>query len=152
MDTVSSANAATAHLLAVKALLDPSETKGKVNGQAFNITDGNPMPFWDLCRIVWGAAGDTADPRQVTVIPPWIAYILAILAGMFYNVITLGRKSPPLNRQVVRACVNDFTYNIEKARAVLGYNPVVRTEEVLQASVRWELQRRAGESGSEKST
>ena len=147
IDTVSAENAASAHILAAKALMDPSKAHGKVDGEAFLITDGNALPFWDLCRLVWRAAGDTSDPNDATVIPAWIAYTCAVVLETLYGLFTLGKKSPPLTRHIVGFCVNDFTYNIEKARNVLGYRPVVRTQEVLEESVKWELKRRKQHSG-----
>ena len=61
IDTVYAGNAASAHVLAAKALLNPCYAPGKVDGEAFNITDSNPVPFWDLSRLVWCAAGDKWD-------------------------------------------------------------------------------------------
>jgi sterol-4alpha-carboxylate 3-dehydrogenase (decarboxylating) len=45
-------NAATAHILAAKALLNPSRASGKVDGEAFIISDGVAIPFW--YRRCWG--------------------------------------------------------------------------------------------------
>jgi sterol-4alpha-carboxylate 3-dehydrogenase (decarboxylating) len=42
---VSIENAATAHFLAAKALLDPSRASGKVDGEAFIVSDSAPDPF-----------------------------------------------------------------------------------------------------------
>ena len=145
IDTVSAENAAAAHILAAQALVNPSAAQGKVDGESFLITDGNPLPFWDLCRLVWSAAGDTSDPEDATIIPAWVAYTWALSSEVLYGLFTLGTKSPPLTRNVVNLCVNEYTYNIEKAKRVLGYRPVVRTQEVLKQSVQWELKRREGE-------
>ena len=57
-DAVSVENVARAHLLAAKALLNHQE-EPKVGGEAFNITDGDPIPFWGFERLIWRAAGDT---------------------------------------------------------------------------------------------
>jgi sterol-4alpha-carboxylate 3-dehydrogenase (decarboxylating) len=142
IDTVSARNAASAHLLAAEALMNSSGARGRVDGEAFLITDGNPLPFWDVCRIIWRAAGDTSDPKDATIIPAWIAYTWAVVLEVLYGIFTLGRKSPPLTRLVVGFCVNEFTYNVDKAKKVLGYRPVVRTQEVLKDSVEWELKHR----------
>lgn len=47
VDFVSTTNAAHSHVLAVKALVsDPNPASPKTDGEAFYITDGNPIPFW----------------------------------------------------------------------------------------------------------
>ena len=142
LDTVSAENAATAHILAAKALMDRTTAQGKVDGEAFLITDGNPLPFWDLCRMIWRASGDTSNPNDATVVPSWAAYSIATVLEVLYGLFTLGSKSSPLTRHIVGFCVNEFSYNIEKARRVLGFQPVAKTEEVLKGSVEWELKHR----------
>ena len=141
LDTVSAENGAKAHLLAAKALMEPNPAR-KVDGEAFLITDGNPLPFWDLCRMVFRAAGNSSQPEDATVIPAWLAYAFATILEVLYALFTLGRKPSPLTRLIVGFCTNEFTYNIEKSRTILGYRPVVRTEQVLRESVEWELKRR----------
>lgn len=48
IDTVSVGNAVKAHILAATILLNPDSTASRVDGETFNITDGNPVPFWDF--------------------------------------------------------------------------------------------------------
>ena len=142
-DTVSAENSATAHLLAMHALLDPKRAKGKVDGEAFNITDGHPLPFWDVQRIIWQTGGDKTELKDVKVIPSWLATSMAWIAEFAYGMIFFGTKSPELNRQAVSFCIDTNTYNISKAKTVLGYNPVKRTEEGLREATEWEMQKRA---------
>ena len=143
LDTVSAENAAAAHLLAAKALLDPQNAAGKVDGEAFHITDGNPLPFWDLARLIWRAAGDTTELKDVSIIPAWAAVAMATAAEWVFAIFTLGTKKPEMNTHVVDFCIHEYTYNIDKAKKVLRYNPVVRTEDVIKHAVDWELQKRA---------
>jgi sterol-4alpha-carboxylate 3-dehydrogenase (decarboxylating) len=142
-DFVSADNCAQAHLLAMHALLDPSKAQGKVDGEAFNITDNNPIPFWDLSRIIWRTADDQTNLENVTVIPAWVAMTMASVAEFAYGVMFFGSKSPELNRHVVIACTHTFTYDISKAQKVLGYNPIKHTEQVVKEATEWEMQRRA---------
>ena len=47
VDFVSGTNAADSHVLAVKALLsDPDPAEPRIDGEAFYITDGSPIPSW----------------------------------------------------------------------------------------------------------
>ena len=141
-DTVSAENAATAHLLAMHALLDPSKANGKVDGEAFNITDDNGIPFWDVARIIWRTAGDKTDIKDVKVIPGWAANAMAVVGELAYGLFFFGNKSPELNRHVVNFCTCNYTYDISKAKKILGYNPVKRTEENIKEATEWELNRR----------
>lgn len=84
---VSTENVANAHLLAMHALLDPLRANGKVDGEAFNIADDNPLPFWDVQRIIWRTAGDTTEIKDLTVIPAWLANTMAFAAEYAYGII-----------------------------------------------------------------
>ena len=149
MDATSASNAAHAHVLAAKALLDPSRAMGPVAGEAFNITDGNPVPFWDLSRMIWRPAGSFTPIEKVTVLPVWLAMSLAAVTEWIFFVCSLGRKKPKaMNKLVVSYCVRTHSYSIEKARKILGYNPVSDLEEEIKRSVKWEMLKREG--GMEK--
>ena len=150
-DTVSAQNVAEAHILAMHALLDPSKANGQVAGEAFNITDDNPLPFWDVQRIIWRTGGDTTELKDIKVIPAWLATTMASVAEIFYGVFFFGGRSPELTRHVVNFCTRTFTYDISKAKRVLGYSPSKRTEENLREATEWEVQRRAEEAKNCKS-
>ena len=142
LDVVGAEDAARAHLLAVHALLDPSKAKGKVDGEGFNITGDHPLPFWNISRIIWRTAGDTTGPNDVKVIPAWMATAMASIAEIAYGFFFWGNKTPELNRQVVNFCTRTYTYNMEKAKTVLGYRPVQDVEQVIREATLWEMQQR----------
>ena len=143
IDTVSVGNAAEAHLLAGAALLHPNRAASRVDGEVFNITDGNPVPFFDLSRLIWRASGDFTPLENVTVIPAWLALGLAATAEWTFFILTLGQKKPKvLNKLLVTHCVLTHTYNMDKARRVLGYDPVPDLENGIKRSVEWEMQKR----------
>lgn len=142
-DVVSTENCAQSHILAMHALLDPSKANGAVAGKAFNITDGNPLPFWDVQRIIWRKAGDKTELKDVTVIPGWAANAMAVVGELVYGILFFGSKNPELNRHVVNFCTRTFTYDIDKARKVLGYTPTVNTQAVIEEATQWEMDRRA---------
>lgn len=139
-DLVSVGNAAKAHILAANALLDPERASGKVDGEAFHITDGKPVRFWDNSRLVWRAAGDTTREEDIIVIPAWLAMAVAIVVERAMWILTLGRQRPLVFRkQVISYAVRPWTFNIDKARARLGYHPVPEWEEGIKRSVDWEI-------------
>ncbi len=97
----------------------------RVDGEAFFITNGEPVYFWDFMRAVWHAMGDPLD-RRVMKIPKSLGSVLASLAETWA---WLTGKEPTFTRfRVAFSCVNRW-HNIEKARLVLGYEPKVGVTE-----------------------
>ena len=137
MDHVSATNAAQSHLLAAQALSrQPGHRAGNVDGEAFFITDGNPVPFWTFQRLIWYAAGDKTPLREITVVPAWFMLHLASAVEWLYWVFTLGLKRPRiLRRHVMKYTCLPRTYSIEKAREKLGYEPVDDREEQIQRGI-----------------
>ena len=140
-DWLSATNAARSHLLAAKALLrQPDDGSGKVDGEAFFITDGNPIPFWNFQHQIWSAAGGKLAPGEIPVVPAWFMLGLASVVEWLYWAFTLGLKRPQsLRRQYMEYTCNTRTYSIEKARERLGYKPVDDRDEQVQRGVEWVL-------------
>ena len=150
LDTLYVKNAAAAHVLAAKTLLESNPSAERVDGEAFNISDGAPILYWNLVRTVWFAAGDKTQLRDIKIIPAWVAFIMADFIEWVYWLFTLNWKKPQtINRYTVEFCVNTHTYDIGKAKKRLGYNPVVDLKGEIQKAVDWEVRKRA-ELGKEK--
>jgi len=139
-------NGATAHILAAKALLDPSRASGKVDGEAFIISDGIAVPFWHHARLIWTIARrrSRTDLVEVTILPVWFALAIASLLRWMYWIFTLGTKEPPvsLSKTSMTYCVNTHTYNTRKARQCLHFNPTSDHDAIIQEVVGWELEKR----------
>ena len=149
-DRTSGENAALAHVLAAKALLakinDPTVDRPKVDGEAFFITDGRPMPMWDFARMVWRAAGDHTPPEQITVIPAWFILNLASLTEWAYWIFTLGYKKPlTFRRALLEPTCVERTFSIEKAKERLGYRPMDNMEDAIKRGVLYVRQQEAEE-------
>lgn len=134
-----------AHTLAAKALLkerntmgDPGEdtyNKQKVSGEAFFISDGNRMPFFDFARKVYGFAGHPVAENKIKVMPLWFLIILATFGEWIYWVFTAGKKTPELRRRNMEYYKTSVPWKIDKAKEVLGYEPVVNQDEAMRQSV-----------------
>ena len=147
-DFVSATNAAQSHVLAVQALLlDADPAKPKVDGEAFYITDGEPIPFWTFLRKIWSAAGVQAAPENAVVVPAWFILSLASVVEWIYWAFTFGSKKPRLfqRRNLSYSCTHK-TYSIEKARHRLGYVPADNRDDEIRKGVAWQLQHEAGEA------
>ena len=138
-DFASVDNTATAIVLLIKALQNPP-TAAKVDGEAFNITDGTRHYFWDFPKIIWRAAGHDVKEDKIRILPTRLAFIIAHTLEWLFWIFTFGTKRPTLLgiQQVEYSCLT-HTYNIDKARERLKYKPVGDFEEGLRKAVAWSL-------------
>lgn len=127
ISTVEAGNCARAHILAAQALLKPDPDPGsgpgtgpdsRVDGEAFNVTDGLDVNFWADTRATSalirdghhhhhprddGAAAAGADlsssspvdRTKVHIVPAWAMALAVLLARWLYLILTLGRVEPP---------------------------------------------------------
>ncbi|KAK8218588.1 C-3 sterol dehydrogenase/C-4 decarboxylase family protein [Phyllosticta capitalensis] len=142
-------NVAHAHLMAAAALLQtsalhptvPLDTE-RVDGEAFFVTNDQPVPFWDFARAVWRQAGPPLPMNKVWVLPKDVMLpIGSMLEWMFW---AFGKK-PNLSRdQVFYSTVRRY-YNCDKAKRRLGYRPVVPLGEGIKRGVEEVLAREGPE-------
>lgn len=134
-DAISAPNAARAHILAAEALVAGREG---VDGEAFLITDGRPTTFWDLQKMVLMEAGDRTTPDEIWIIPAWAALASATLTEWLYWLFTVGTAEPQVwRRWILSLCCLPLTFDIRKARDVLGFEPVDDRAEVIRDMVAW---------------
>ncbi|KAF8854335.1 NAD(P)-binding protein [Acephala macrosclerotiorum] len=114
--------------------------QGKADGEAFNITDGTPLPFYTFARKIWYYAGDRTGPADIRHVSMWLVVITAWLNVVFYFVFTLGMKEPEVGPRDAINLEKGRWLSIEKARRVLGFVPDVGgAEEGLRRGVEGEL-------------
>lgn len=154
VSTVEVGNCAAAHILAAKALVDPGRINAngrdaRVDGQAFNVTDGVAVDFWgyfrDICRLIRGAESNAA--LKTRELPAWVMKLVVFVVRWAFLVFTLGQVEPPpsLARNAVSWCLDDHLLSDQRARDVLGYRPrQMDREKVLAEAVEWERERRRG--------
>lgn len=126
-------NAVYAHILASKALL--SHTEHKVDGEAFFITDGQPLKFYDFARKIWVMAGDRSEKKDIRVVSTHLVLSTVGITEWLYFIFTLGRKKPDVTRKDVVALDKGTWFSIEKARQRLGYEPQVDVDEGIRRGV-----------------
>jgi sterol-4alpha-carboxylate 3-dehydrogenase (decarboxylating) len=132
--------AVEAHILAAKALLKElnntsSKISRKVNGEAFFISDGISMPFFDFARKVYAFAGHPVAKEDIKVMPLWFMIPLASFLEWVFWIFTLGTKTPEIRRQNMETFKDSVSWKIDKAKDVLGYQPVTDQDEVLKMCV-----------------
>jgi sterol-4alpha-carboxylate 3-dehydrogenase (decarboxylating) len=123
--------------------IDLAETSPlQVAGQAFFITNGEPVYFWDFMRLIWlaldppsskSASGASERAQKpVWVIPRSFGMVLGFLAECWASLI--GKEAGFTRYRVGYSCATRY-HNIEKARRVLGYEPEIGLEEGVRRMV-----------------
>lgn len=124
IDTVYVDNAAEAHLLAAERLAPGSPVAGKV----YFISQGEPVPMWEMVNRLLAAAG---APRVMRSVPTWLALALA---SVFETAHRISGKAgePRLTRFVVHELSTAHWFDISAARRDLGYAPAISIAEGLE--------------------
>lgn len=107
VDWLYAGNAAYAHVLAAEKLLQQPDIIG---GQAFYITNDEPMPFWTFNRLLLGELGDR-DTKPIIKIPYTLGIIMAILAHVWCR---LTRTTTQFTVYAVKFAALTQWYNIDK--------------------------------------
>jgi nucleoside-diphosphate-sugar epimerase len=129
IDTIYIDNAADAHLLAADRLTPGSPIAGK----AYFLSQGEPIPLWDMVNRILAACGVAPVTRSV---PVWAAYLAGWLCEMWYMV-TRRQDEPPMTRFVARELSTAHWFDISAAKRDLGYETKVSTEEGLRRLAEW---------------
>ncbi|KAI9367180.1 NAD(P)-binding protein [Aspergillus egyptiacus] len=143
-DFVYAGNLATAHLLVARALVaaygrpaavvsDPDARR--VEGEVFNITNGEPWLFWDFQREIAAQLGQPVEKRDVVVIPKWLGLVVGVVSE--WVAWAAGWGAVNMTAEGIRFSTLVRTLNGEKAERVLGYRAEVGMKEAIERSVRW---------------
>ena len=129
VDTVYVDNAARAHLLAADRLAPGSQVAGK----AYFISNGEPVPLWEMVNRILAAAGLPPVTRSIS---PRMAYAAGVICEGLWNVLRLSGE-PPMTRFVASELATAHWFNIDAARRDLGYAPEVSLAEGLVRLRKW---------------
>jgi nucleoside-diphosphate-sugar epimerase len=117
-------NAADANLLAADRLAPGSPVAGK----AYFLSQGEPVPLWELVNRILAAAGLPPVTRSA---PYGLAYAAGLLLETIYGLLRL-RGEPPMTRFVARELSTAHWFDLSAARRDLGYAPGVSLDEGLR--------------------
>ena len=135
IDTIHVDNAAEAHMQAADRLSPGSAIAGKV----YFISQGEPVPLWDMVNRLLAAAGAPLVTRSVPV-----SLALALAWGFeAAHRVTNNPAEPRLTRFVVRELATAHWFDISAARRDLGYAPRISIAEglaLLRAQLRTDAQ------------
>ena len=136
IDSVYVDDAARAHVLAADRLSPGSPLAGR----PYFISQGHPIPIWDLVNKILAAADVPPVERHVH---PRVAYAAGWILESVYK--TLGlRSEPPMTRFLARELSTAHWFDISAARRDFGYKPSLTIDEGIDKL------RTALEAGSQK--
>ena len=124
VDTVYVDNAAEAHLNAADRLV-PGQPPA---GRAYFISNGEPLPLWDMVNRILAAAG---LPPVTRCVSPALAYAAGAVCEAAWRTLRLAGE-PPMTRFVARELATSHWFDISAARRELGYQPRISIEEGLK--------------------
>jgi nucleoside-diphosphate-sugar epimerase len=96
-------------------------------GEAYFVTDGEPVVFREFVSALLETQGVEAPGRSI---PAWTAAPLARIAETAWKVLPL-RGDPPMTTFRSWLLTQECTLDISKARAELGYEPIISHEQGL---------------------
>ncbi|KAL1830723.1 hypothetical protein ACET3Z_000374 [Daucus carota] len=143
-------NVAHAHICAERALASGDKDAERASGQAYFITNMEPIKFWDFVSLILTGLG-YKRPRYripVRILMPFAH----MMAGVYTAFAQYGMKAPHFTPSRVRLLSCNRTYNCAKAADRLGYTPVVPLEEGFNRTInsfshlKAELHRKEGPS------
>jgi 2-alkyl-3-oxoalkanoate reductase len=129
VDTVYVDNAAEAHLNAADRLAPGATPAGK----AYFISNGEPLPLWDMVNRILAAAGLPPETRCVS---PSFAYAAGTVCETIWRTLRLSGE-PPMTRFVAKELATAHWFDISAAKSDLGYQPRVSIDEGLWRLKDW---------------
>jgi nucleoside-diphosphate-sugar epimerase len=129
VDTIYVDNAAHAHLLAADRLSPGAQ----VSGKAYFISNGEPVPLWEMVNRIIAAAGLPPVTRSIS---PRMAYAAGIICEGLWSALRLAGE-PPMTRFVARELATTHWFDITAARRELEYEPTVSLKEGLARLETW---------------
>lgn len=116
-----------------EALLASLAAQGSALGQAYNISNGTPVPVWDAVNYVMRR-------MQLPQVTRYRSFGLAYGAAAINESACLlwpGRPEPTLTRLGMQVMSRDFTLDISRARQYLNYEPRVSLWAALDEFCDW---------------
>jgi len=129
VDTVYIDDAARAHLLAMQALL----ARPGLSGRVYFITQGEPLPLWEMIDRILAAAGKGPVRRRMS---RRSARLLGAALEKIYGVLRIASE-PPMTRFVADELAAAHWFDISAARRDLGYDPRTSIRQGLERLAAW---------------
>ncbi|XP_027354534.1 3beta-hydroxysteroid-dehydrogenase/decarboxylase isoform X2 [Abrus precatorius] len=115
-------NVAHAHICAERALASEGSVSEKAAGEAYFITNMEPMKFWEFMSLILEGFG---YERPKVKIPTFVAMPIAHLIEWIFRLLgPYGMKVPQLTPSRIRILTCTRSFDCSKAKDRLGYAPI----------------------------
>ncbi|CAI9095143.1 OLC1v1031020C1 [Oldenlandia corymbosa var. corymbosa] len=126
-------NVAHAHICAERALASGGAVAEKAAGQAFFITNMEPIKFWEFISLILEGLG---YKRPTVKIPVFVVMPIAHMVELIYKILApYGMKVPQFTPSRIRLLSCTRTFNSSKANDCLGYTPIVSLQEGIKRTI-----------------
>ncbi|XP_046635213.1 short-chain dehydrogenase/reductase family 42E member 1-like [Daphnia pulicaria] len=123
VDWIGIDNAVQGHVKAALKLVDPDRKTPGIGGQAFFLSDGRPISYFDYVKPIYEYYG---QPFPAIRVPVWlmnffvflIMYVCSLWSALFFEC------APFLNSCELEKSVVTHYFSIDKARKELDYHPL----------------------------
>ena len=129
VDTIYIDNAALAHLQAAEHL----DVGSAVAGKAYFLSQGEPLPIWDVINRILAAGG---LPPVTRAISPALAYKIGAILEKVYGLLNL-KGEPRMTRFVAKELSTSHWFDLSAARNDFGYQPEVSFDEGMVRLREW---------------
>jgi 2-alkyl-3-oxoalkanoate reductase len=129
VDTVYIDNAADAHILAADGL----EKNPKLCGNVYFISQGDPVPLWDMINHILKAAGFAPVRHSM---PRSMAWLIGVVLEFVYKTFKISGE-PQMTRFLADELAKAHWFDISAAEKDLGYTPRVSIKEGLRRLESW---------------
>lgn len=122
------------HCVYISDMIDAFELAAKSAegvGEVFVIGDERAVTLVELVTVIAETVG--APPPKLRL-PVWAMWSAGVAAEAAFGM--MG-KEPPLSRRSLKFFTNNTSFDISKARRVLGYSPKVTLKEGMQRTYEW---------------
>ncbi|KAK1393690.1 3beta-hydroxysteroid-dehydrogenase/decarboxylase [Heracleum sosnowskyi] len=143
-------NVAHAHVCAERALAAGEDVAEKASGEAYFITNMEPIKFWEFASLLLTGLGYDRPRYRVPV--RVLMPMAHMMAGIYTAFSQYGMKVPYFTPSRVTLLSCNRTFNCTKANDRLGYSPIVPLKEGINRTIesfshlRAEVNRREGPS------
>ncbi|XP_057957749.1 3beta-hydroxysteroid-dehydrogenase/decarboxylase isoform X2 [Malania oleifera] len=126
-------NVAHGHICAERALASGGVVAERAAGQAYFLTNMEPIKFWVFVSLILEGLG---YERPRIKIPAFVMMPIAHVVEWTYKMLaTYGMKVPQLTPSRIRLLSCSRTFNCSKAKERLGYIPIVPLEDGLKKTI-----------------
>lgn len=126
-------NVAHAHICAERALASGGDVSEKASGQAYFITNMEPIKFWEFVSLILEGLG---YERPRIKIPAAAIMPIAHMVELTYKLLgKYGMPIPQFTPSRIRLLSCSRSFNCSKAKDRLGYTPIVPLQEGIKRTI-----------------